>query len=608
MSQLRPCILVLAAIVATLVPAARAWAQDVVVRAELSDRRVFVGQALALDVVVEGSNAVARPQLPDMPGFEVAFVGEADESRSSVTIINGVRREFSRQAYRHRFQLTPLMAGELAVPPIRVTVGGKQYETGATQVRVVPPQPDPEVKLWLSVDNPEPYVGEPVRLRVTLGLLRTSVRLVFSVPGLLEDRFGVIEPDSQPGRARDSFNLLGVEVPVERGVRTEDGQQYVTFTAERIIIPRRAGEQTIGPATVDAEVEVRPAETIFDRRQTRRAVVPSDPLVLRVRPLPEAGKPANFNGLIGRYSISASASPLEVSVGDPISLEIRVNGPLVRAVPEPALERQNDLSRAFRVTGENQASSIEGGARVFKRTLRVAREDVSEIPAIELPYFDTSTGKYVVARSAPIPLTVRPTRVVTAADAVGDAPSGANLGQEVRDRAGGIAFNYEGPALLADQSFDLGRVVASPLGLVVIAGPPAAYAALGVFVLARRRGGALSPAQRRKRGLAEARSMLASVGSGLPAADIADMVSAAVRRAVGAVCGAPAEGLTPRDAADALARAGDPDLAARTQQLLESCDAARYGGVLAGDVQRWRDEASQIVEALGAVSARGGAS
>jgi hypothetical protein len=592
----RALVAALALLVLVTLPATASG--QVVVRADVNDRRVFVGQPFPVDIVVQGASEVPAPSIPAIDGFEISYVGGADESRSSITIINGVRREFNEKSYRHRFQFIATRPGELAIPAIRVMVEGQEHLTSPTQISVTPPQKDSDVKLWLSVDNESPFVGEPVRVRLMLGLRRNGVRLAFSIPGIA-DNFDLIDPEPFSQRQMQTvFNILGADLPVERGTKREGEDEWATFSAERIVIPRRSGAITLGPATVDAEVETRPAETIFDRRQTRRTVVPSDPLTINVKPLPDKGRPGNFNGLVGRYSISATATPLEVGVGDPINLEIRVTGPLPGAVPEPALDRQDSLAGSFRLTTEGQSATTEGRTRIFRKTLRVAREDVSEIPPIELPYFDTKSGEYVVARSAAIPLTVRATRVITAADAQGESSSGASIAAAVEDKVGGIAFNYEGAELLADQSFDVRSVLRSPLGLAAIAGPPALYTAAGAVILLRRRAGSETSAQRRRRLLTEARAALTALSSESKPSDAAAAISSAVRKVVGARLNIRGDGLTAREAEDALVAAGMSGAAERARAILETCDAALYGGLAPERIHSLRDDAGDLIETI----------
>jgi len=68
------------------------------------------------------------------------------------------------------------------------------------------------------------------------------------------------------------------------------------------------------------------------------------------------------------------------------------------------------------------------------------RADVKD-PAVELPYFDTVSQSYQLARSQPIPLTVKLTKVVKAEMRRSDA---LWFCRQVESRIHGIAHNYEG--------------------------------------------------------------------------------------------------------------------------------------------------------------------
>src|SRR5690606_9387310 len=89
-----------------------------------------------------------------------------------------------------------------------------------------------------------------------------------------------------------------------------------------------------------------------DRTRTQRVVIASDPVTLEVRPLPAEGRPAGFNGLVGRYDLSVTADRERASVGDPIGLSLRIRGPepMSGAAP-PSLEAPH-LTGDFRVDSE----------------------------------------------------------------------------------------------------------------------------------------------------------------------------------------------------------------------------------------------------------------
>ena len=86
------------------------------------------------------------------------------------------------------------------------------------------------------------------------------------------------------------------------------------------------------------------------------------------------------------------ASPTEVNVGDPITLNISVTGPpLLDAVELPALAGQESLTRDFKVPSEIEDGDGERQLQGVHPDVRALREDVTAVPPIELPYFDTAT-------------------------------------------------------------------------------------------------------------------------------------------------------------------------------------------------------------------------
>src|ERR1700679_2660026 len=47
---------------------------------------------------------------------------------------------------------------------------------------------------------------------------------------------------------------------------------------------------------------------------------------LTVKPLPVAGRPADFAGAVGNFELSADGSPKRVKMGDPVTMKIKVSG------------------------------------------------------------------------------------------------------------------------------------------------------------------------------------------------------------------------------------------------------------------------------------------
>ncbi len=140
---------------------------------------------------------------------------------------------------------------------------------------------------------------------------------------------------------------MGSSVVGKISQATVNGRTFNTITFEQVLIPRKAGALTVGPlrAAFEAIVGQRQRgffDSIFDDLSvSERFVVSAPSAMLKVRPLPTEGRPSNFSGLVGEYTLRADASPTAVNVGDPITLSVTVHGPpqleLVHSLP---IERQ----------------------------------------------------------------------------------------------------------------------------------------------------------------------------------------------------------------------------------------------------------------------------
>ncbi len=605
-SRAIPYVLVIA--LAALVPVRAAIArqrtaepQTITVSASARPTSAFVGEQVRWQILIDGTRNVNRPDVPAVPNAEIEFLGGQDRSQQSTVIINGVRRDETYEGFAFTFGVTPTKPGQLELPALTLFVNGKSYNTQPVRIEVLAPREEREARLIIAVSNTSPYVGEPIELGVTFATQRDFQRLQLAFPGVgdgAEARFtpSAFPSDYTQGNQWVALELFGEDTPAVQGRAKIDGADYYTFTMKKMLIPRAAGKQSLGPATAATNLVVSRG-TVFDAGRVRRISIPSNAIELNVRELPTDGRPPSFNGLVGRYTIAAGASPSEVSVGDPISLSITISGPLADAARAPAIEKQPDIAAAFRVAEDDRPPTTAPGQKTFTRTLRAISPDATSIPPIELPYFDTKSGKYEIARSAPIPLTVRAAKQVTAADAEGvrAGASPAN-GAGIESTTAGIAANYERLDALVPQRFDLLATMRSPMGITTLAAPPLAYIATAVVCLMRRRA-ANDPLARRRRTAKSAAIQLLNETHGTDTATAADAVARAVVGYLSDKSGAPAASITPPEA-ERLIAPRDLALAARARALMERCDGARFGGLEPAEARGLLAEARELITAL----------
>ena len=468
------------------------------VSATVEKQTVFTGESLVFQIQVQGHDSPEKPELSHVSDFHVQFLGGRQNNRSSITIINGKMTKEVQHGYVFSYRLTPKRIGNLKIPPIEVAAGGETDLTRALTIQAKKPAEVEDFKFELQLSENKCYVGQPVKLTGIWYIGREVKDFVVNLPVLDDGRFEIADwdmPVDQSKRGRYLQVPLGGEKTIGIKERRQlDGKEYLAVRFEKILIPNQPGtfslpESTVSFLAVTGYRKPRANSAMddffsggflnnFRQAVTKQFVIPSNTPELIVRGLPEAGRPADFNGLVGSYSIAAEASPTKVKVGDPITLTLRVKGPdYLDSVKLPALEKQAALAENFKIPSDMAPGTIKNGAKVFTQTVRAKTADVEEIPPIEIPYFDVGTGAYQVARSDPVPLDVEAARIVTARDAEGN-PGRSGRGQSELETWGqGIAYNYEDLSVLSDQSAGLDKWHRSPLWLAWLVGLPFVYAA-----------------------------------------------------------------------------------------------------------------------------------
>ena len=266
-------------------------------------------------------------------------------------------------------------------------------------------------------------------------------------------------------------------------------------------------------------------------------------------------------------------------MGDPITLTLSLSGPdYLEHVDLPPLAEQFDLTRDFKVPKERATAEISGGTKTFTQTIRALRPDVTEIPPIELPYFDTVTGSYRVARSEPISLAVHETRIVTALDAEG-VEEVASLGSEIETWTKGIAFNYEDMGAVVNQRLKPLSWFRSPLWFYFILGPPLCYVLLFTAVGLVRKRNADPMKTRAKKAFGRLSRSLKEAEGAASTAHTCDLVLDAFRHYLGDKLSIPKGAITFHDVKETLASRGlDQGTLDRLKGLFERCEAGRYAG------------------------------
>lgn len=476
-------------------------AEELSVVGVVEKHNVYVGESFAFQIQVAGDESPQNPDISQIKEFHVVPRGGQQNSSQSVTIINGQVNRISKRGYIFNYSLTPKREGKLIIPSITVVAGGRSLLTKPIVIFASKPHETDDFKLRMRLSKSKCYVGEPTELSVIWYIGKDVEEFSFSLPHQEDSRFTVISPDIKQFSGQQNI----VKIPVgqqalyakkERGVL--DGREYLTVQFNQTLIPNKTGQFKIPQATVSSKVlqgysrgrSNDPFEGFFGRNRRgvySTVITPSNEPNIKVLPLPKKGKPADFNGLVGSYSIFTQASPQKVNVGDPITLTIMVTGPkYLGNVTLPPLQSNQKLKRDFKIPDEMAPGEIKGRKKVFTQTIRAQHAEVKSIPALGLPFFNPKSKHYEAVHSEPIPIQVKQTKVVTVMDAEGKDVIMSNK-KNIRALKQGIAQNVEDFSLLEDQEFDRAENLLPLSWLLLLLAPPGLFLFVIVsFVVAKR--------------------------------------------------------------------------------------------------------------------------
>ncbi len=571
-----------------------AQAAEVQVGAAVERQEVYVGEGVVFQIIVQGSKNVTQPDLSAITDFTVTGGQVSDHSSESISIVNGQMSRTRVEKVAYNYRITAKKEGTFVIPSIDVKVDGKNFRTQPIQIHSKKAAETGEFKLRLQLPKKEVYVGEMIEAKLVWYIgQNVNNGFSFSVPLAADDRFDILAKplDGVDQRSLVRTAVNGTEALLIKGEGTLDGTRFTTLTWHAYLIPREAGTLELPGSAVSFSAIVgyreRQRRDIFDgvfgnQRQavTRDLTIGSGDTSLVVKALPDEGRPDDFGGLVGQFRLSVSANPLEVNVGDPITLSLALSGlPVMDHFELPPLKNQKPLAESFKIPDEREAGRVKGGNKFFAQTIRALSESVESIPELRLPFFNPESGSYQVASTAPIQIKVNETKVVTASDAEGVAAAEGSRGSEVKASGQGIAHNYEGLDVLENQDVAF-SFTKSPLAATVLVGSPVTYVVIFAVVGYLRRRNS-NPA------LVKSRAAMGEFKASLSGGDItpADVLEALCDY-MGARLFLPPGVLTYKDV--------EPDLKQRKlseadlkelKSIFEECEACRYAGASGVDAQ-----------------------
>lgn len=395
---------------------------NVSITAEVNQTSVFLNDQIVLSVSVSGPHAnLPDPQIPPMPNFSAYSSGRSQ----NISFVNGSLSS----SIVHTYVLVPRFVGKGTIEPISLTYSGQTVKTAPIEIQVRPPT--------AAGATPGAPTGAPAASRQRGSAREASGPEVFITAELDKKKAFVDEQVILTVRFYTAASLLGnpqytapklngfiaEDLPPERhGTTSIRGKTYYYSEIKTALFAASAGKLAIGPATVRCQVQedvaVDPFASDFFQRFFSQGIVTgrardlsSEPLTLVAEPLPDTGKPSNFSGAVGRYSISASVDKTAAKVGEAVNLVVTISGTgNLQSVGEPKLPDLPGFRGYETISSLNldKKDDLVRGSKVFRTVLVPRVSGPQTIAPIHLSYFNPEKRAYMDAATLPITLHVAP--------------------------------------------------------------------------------------------------------------------------------------------------------------------------------------------------------
>jgi hypothetical protein len=408
------------------------FAQDVKLTGQ-AKQTVVVGETFTLvySLNAQGSNFRG----PNIQGFNL-ISGPSTSQSSNIRFVNGSTTMSISNTFTYLIQAT--REGTFEIPSASVTANGKQLASNTISIKVVKnsntagsqtqgsgtqtrsgaSQPgsggenstDVYVKAFAS--NSAPLQGEGIvityKIFTKVPIAQINISKLSSFSGFW------------------SQNLMKENDKLQQTTQVIDGEQYIVADIRKIaLFPLKSGRLVIEPlelacvAQVRRQSKTKTGDPFFDDFfndsffnsgvANVEKTLKSNPIVITVQPLPEAGKPADFSGAVGSFTFHSEVDKTRLKTNEAVTLKCTVSGKgNIQLIDKMNVAFPPDFeSYDPKITSDIQTTSAGiSGNQVFEYLLIPRKPGKFSIKPITFSYFDLDKRRYLSLTSPEFTLDV----------------------------------------------------------------------------------------------------------------------------------------------------------------------------------------------------------
>lgn len=288
---------------------------------KLSKKRLGMNERLRVDFEMNQDGDNFTP--PSFDGFRV--VGGPNQAISN-SWING-KRSYSKT---YSYFLSPQSKGNFTIGQATIEVSGQTYKTTPVAVTVTSARKIPKdgnnldyvasenVHLVAELSKTSPYVNEAITV---------TYKMYVSHDVSITSNWREIDTPKYADFWSQNIDNKGNYKIYEGQYQGEDYRYVVLRTT--LLYPQKSGELEIEPLTLDVPIDVPGSRRdLFGRRMMSRVnkTISAGKRTIKVKPLPVEGKPDNFLGAVGDFTLDVSANRTTLDANEALELSVKVNG------------------------------------------------------------------------------------------------------------------------------------------------------------------------------------------------------------------------------------------------------------------------------------------
>lgn len=368
--------------------------------AKVSKKTLGINERLRVDFEMNKDGDNFNP--PSFSNFRV--IGGPNQAISN-SYING-KRSFSKT---YSYFLSPQATGTFTIGQATIEIDGEIYKSPPVSIKVTSAVDTPtdgnnaeyvaseKVHLVAELSNANPFLNEAITV---------TYKMYVSHDVSITSSWREIDTPKYADFWSQNINSQGNFKIYEGKYQGEDYRYVILRTT--VLYPQKTGQLNIEPLTLDVPIDV-PGnrQDFFGRRLMERVnkTISAGNRTIQVKPLPEKGKPADFNGAVGDFKFDVSSDKTHLNTNESLQLGVKISGSgNLKLFDLPDLKLPSSLEVYDPERDESVKTTLQGMQGSVTENYTVVPQFKGTYPVLPLTFsfFDPSTEQYKTITSKEI--------------------------------------------------------------------------------------------------------------------------------------------------------------------------------------------------------------